>query len=30
LKLLKKQNAQAWEVGRIERGSGEASVAIEP
>jgi len=30
LKLLKEQNAQAWEVGRIERGSGEASVAIEP
>jgi len=30
LKLLEKQNAQAWEVGRIERGSGEASVAIEP
>ncbi len=30
LKLLEEQNAQAWEVGRIERGSGEASVAIEP
>ncbi len=30
LKLLEEQNAQAWEVGRIERGSGEAPVAIEP
>ncbi len=30
LKVLREQNAQAWEVGRIERGEGEASVAIEP
>ncbi len=30
LKLLEEQKAQAWEVGRIERGEGEASVAIEP
>ncbi len=30
LKLLGERNTAAWEVGRIERGEGEPSVAIEP
>jgi len=30
LKLLSDRGATAWEVGRIERGEGEASVAIDP
>jgi phosphoribosylformylglycinamidine cyclo-ligase len=30
LKLLNDSGSTAWEVGRIERGEGEASVAIEP
>ena len=30
LQLLRERNAVAWEVGRIDRGEGEASVAIEP